>query len=69
MYNGIGILNFSSELCPEAVYLASSIFDSLPGEEKVENGGNLNRAMHKLQKAKMKSGNAEIFGRNLHKSL
>ena len=52
-----------------ALYLARSIFDSLPGEEKVENGGNLNRAMHKLQKAKMKSGNAEIFGRNLHKSL
>ena len=30
--------------------------------------GNLNRAMHKLQKAKMKSGNAEIFDRNLQKS-
>ena len=49
-----------------APYLARSIFDSLPGE-KVENRGNLNRTMHKLQKAKMKSGNAEIFGRNLHK--
>ena len=31
--------------------------------------GNLNRAMHKLQKAKMKSGNAEIFDRNPGKNL
>ena len=43
---------FSSEkvLKTFASYLGRSIFDSFPGEAKVENGGNLNRTMHKLQK-------------------